>query len=40
MNLGQFKDPVFHMRLAGTVVASRSLKPEAAGLGPFKDKYF
>ena len=31
MNLGQFKDPVFHMRLAGTVVASRSLKPEAAG---------
>ena len=35
MNLGQFKDPVHHMCLAGTVVASWSLTREVAGLSPF-----
>ena len=32
-----FKDPVSHMGLAGTVVASWSLTQEVAGLSPFKD---
>ena len=32
MNRGQFKDPVSHMYLAGTVVASWSLTQEVAGL--------
>ena len=31
MNQGQFKDPVSHMYLAGTVVASWSLTQEVAG---------
>ena len=34
MNWSQFKDPVSHMCLAGTVVASWSLTQEA-GLSPF-----
>ena len=41
MNWAQFKEPVFHMCLAGTVVASSSLTQEVAGT-PFycSDKYF
>ena len=35
--LDQFKDPVSHMCLAGTVVAPWSLAQEVAGLSPFKD---
>ena len=35
MNEGQFKDPVFHICLAGTAVASWSLTQEVAGLSPF-----
>ena len=35
MNWGQFKDPVCHMCLAGTVVASWSLMQEMAGSSPF-----
>ena len=35
LNWGQFKDPVFHMCLAGTVVASWSQTQEVAGLNPF-----
>ena len=31
----QFKDPFFHMCLAGDVVASWSLTQEVAGLSPF-----
>ena len=31
----QFKDPVSHMCLAGTVVASQSFTQGAAGLNPF-----
>ena len=34
MNWAQFKDPVSHMCLAGTVVASWSLTQEVAGLRP------
>ena len=39
MNWAQFKDPVFHMCLAGTVVAAWSLTQEMTGSGPFNDKY-
>ena len=35
MNWAQFKDPVSHMCLAGTVVASWSLTQEVAGSSPF-----
>ena len=35
MNWAQFKDPVSHMCLAGSVVASWSLRQEMAGLSPF-----
>ena len=35
MNYAQFKDPVSHICLAGTVVASRSLTQEVAGSNPF-----
>ena len=35
LNLSQFKDPVFHMRLAGTVVEYWSLTQEVVGLNPF-----
>ena len=35
MNWAQFKDPVSHTCLAGTVVASWSLTQEVAGLSPF-----
>ena len=35
MNQDQFKDPVFHMCLAGTVPTSWSLTQEVAGLNPF-----
>ena len=35
MNQAQFKDPVSHMCLAGSVVASWSLTQEAAGSSPF-----
>ena len=35
MNCVQFKDPVSHMCLAGTVVASWSLTQEVAGSSPF-----
>ena len=38
MNWAEFKDPVSHMCLAGTVVASWSLTQEVAGLSPFNDK--
>ena len=34
MNSGQFKDPVSHMFLAGTVVASWFLTQELAGSNP------
>ena len=37
MNRAQFKDPVLHMCLAGTVIASWSLTQEVAGSSPFKD---
>ena len=40
MNWAQFKDPVSHMCLAGTVVAIWSLTQEVAGSSPFYDKYF
>ena len=40
MNWAQFKDPVSHMCLVGTVVASWSLTQEVAGSNPFNDKYF
>ena len=35
MNWAQFKDPVSHMCLAGTVVAAWSLTQEVAGSSPF-----
>ena len=35
MNWTQFKDPVSHMCLAGTVVVSWSLIQEVAGSSPF-----
>ena len=35
MDQGQFKDPVSHICLAGTVVASWSLTQEMSGLSPF-----
>ena len=35
MNWAQFKDPVSHMCLAGTLVASQSVTQEVAGLSPF-----
>ena len=35
MNWAQFKDPVSHMCLAGTVVASWSLTQEVTGSIPF-----
>ena len=35
MNWAQFKDPVSHMCLTGTVVAAWSLKQEVAGSSPF-----
>ena len=35
MNCDQFKDLVFHMCLAGTLKASKSLLQEMAGLSPF-----
>ena len=35
MNWAQYKDPVSHMCLAGTVVASWSLTQEMAGSNPF-----
>ena len=35
MNWAQFKDPVSHIRLAGTVVASWPLTQEVAGSSPF-----
>ena len=40
MNWTQFKDPVSHMCLAGTAVASWSLTQKVAGSSPFDDKYF
>ena len=40
MNWAKFKDPVSHMCLAGTVVASRSPTQEVAGLSPFNDNIF
>ena len=36
MNWAQFKDPVSHMCLSGTVVAFWSLTQEMAGSSPFK----
>ena len=39
MNWGQFKDSVYHLSLAGAVVASWSLTLEATGSNPFHDKY-
>ena len=35
MKCGKFKDPVSHMCLVGTVVASWSLTQEVAGLNSF-----
>ena len=35
MNWAKFKDPVSHLCLAGTVVASWPLTQEMAGLNPF-----
>ena len=35
MNLAQFKDPISHMCLAGTVVASLSPTQEVVGSSPF-----
>ena len=40
MNWDQFKDPISHLCLAGSVVASWSLRQEVAGSNPFHDKYF
>ena len=42
MNWAQFKDPTFHMCLAGAVVLYWSLTQEVAGFEPFycNDKYF
>ena len=40
MNWGQFKDPVYHMSLAGTVIASWSLTLEDTGSNSFNDMYF
>ena len=37
---GQFKDPVYHLCLADTVVAFWSLTQEVACLNPFNAKYF
>ena len=34
MNWAQFKDPVFHVRLVGTVLTSWSLTEEVPGLSP------
>ena len=39
MNWAQFKDPVSHMCLASAMIASVSLKLEAAGSKPFNDRY-
>ena len=39
MNFAKFKDSVFHMCLAGVVVASWALTQEVAGTNPFNDKY-
>ena len=35
MDWAQFKDPVFHMCLAGAVVASRSVTQKLAGFNHF-----
>ena len=35
MNLGQFKDPVSYMCVAGAMVTSSSLAQEMAGSNPF-----
>ena len=35
MNLGQFKDSVFQMCLAGTLITSWSLTQQVASLSPF-----
>ena len=40
MKWDQFKDPISHLCLAGSVVASWSLRQEVAGSNPFHDKYF
>ena len=41
MNWAGFKDPVSHMCLAGTMVASCSLTQEVAGSSPFTvNKFF
>ena len=42
MNWAQFKDPTFHICLAGTVVLYWSLTQEVEGSEPFycNDKYF
>ena len=40
MNWAQFKDPISHMCLAGTVVAYWALTEEVAGSNPFNGKYF
>ena len=37
MKWAQFKDPVYHICLAGAVVASRCLIQEVAGLNPFSE---
>ena len=39
VNWAQFKGPVLHTCLAGTVVASWSLTQEVADSSPFNDKY-
>ena len=39
MKWAQFKDPVAHMCLAGTVVASWYLTQEVAGSSSFNNKY-
>ena len=39
MNWAQFKDSLSHMCLAGTMIASVSLKLEIAGSKPFNDRY-
>ena len=36
----EFKDPLSHTCLAGTVVAFWSLTQEVAGSNPFDDEYF
>ena len=40
MNWGQFKDPVYHLCLAGAIVASWSLTLETAGLTSFKNNFW